>query len=161
MKSCLTIKCLNDISETSQINGLAHLQYCKFPGDIIEFDIALPSNVDKEAIQVTIPPLKYNKKMAFSYITDDSYNIYQYIFAGINKRFVPRYFGPEAGKNGYYYHYLMQGQAKYDQYVQDGFYPEHFLLVHTKSNCYVHHQKHSREYFQNNTNLESMTIQPC
>ena len=127
LQSCIEIRCKSTLSETGNINAVAHLQYCKFPGDVIEFSVSLPDNIDKEAIQVTIPPIKYNKKKVFSYITDDSYNIYQYIFAGINKRMVARWFGNEPNKNGYYYHYGMQGQTKFDQYVSEQYYPEHFL----------------------------------
>lgn len=127
LQSCIEIRCKSAISEAGNISAVAHLQYCKFPGDVIEFTVNVPDGIDKEAIQVTIPPVKYNKKKVFSYITDDSYNIYQYIFAGINKRMVARWFGNEPNKNNYAYHYGMQGHTEFDQHVSGQYYPEHFL----------------------------------
>ena len=77
LQSCVAVRCKDDVSE--EVSGLLHVQYCKFFGDVVEFDIVLPGSVDKSAVSLEIPPLKFNKKMAFSYITDDSYAIYQYI----------------------------------------------------------------------------------
>ena len=114
MQSCIVIRCKTAVSEN--VNGLLHIQYCKFFGDVIEFDITVPNSVNKENISLEIPPLKYNKKMAFSYITDDSYSIYQYIFSVINKRLTMRKFGTEAGAT-YNWHLGMEGKSKYDQYM--------------------------------------------
>lgn len=114
MQSCIVIRCKTTVSEN--VNGLLHIQYCKFFGDVIEFDITVPNSINKENISLEIPPLKYNKKMAFSYITDDSYSIYQYIFSVINKRLTMRKFGTEAGAT-YNWHLGMEGKSKYDQYM--------------------------------------------
>ena len=59
LQTCVVLKCRNTVSE--EVNGLMHIQYCKFRGDVVEFDITLPSSVNREAISLEIPPLKYNK----------------------------------------------------------------------------------------------------
>lgn len=123
LQTCVVLKCKNALNE--DINGLMHIQYCKFWGDVVEFDITLPSSVNKDALTLEIPPLKYNKKMVFSYITDDSYSIYQYIFSQINKRLMVKKFGTDAGAN-YTWHLGMQGDSKYNAYIKESYYPEHF-----------------------------------
>lgn len=123
LQSCVVIRCKTNITEN--VSGLLHIQYCKFFGDIVEFDVALPDTVDKEAISLEIPPLKYNKKMAFSYITDDSYSIYQHIFSSINKRLVAKKFQLPDGRI-LTYHLNMQGKPEYDQYVSEEYYPDSF-----------------------------------
>ena len=110
MESVIEVTCKRAVTE--DIYGLLHAQYCKFYGDIVEFDVTVPAGVDKNAVTLEIPPLKYNKKLVFSYITDDSYSIYNYIFAGINKRFVAY---PFAG----FFHLNMPNE-------ENGFYPDAF-----------------------------------
>lgn len=122
LQTCVVLKCKNTVNE--EANGLMHIQYCKFWGDVVEFDITLPSSVNKDALTLEIPPLKYNKKMVFSYITDDSYSIYQYIFSLINKRLVVKKFGTDTGA-AYTWHLGMQGDSKYDSYIKEPYYPEH------------------------------------
>ncbi len=123
LQTCVVLKCKNAVNE--EVNGLMHIQYCKFWGDVVEFDIMLPSSVNKEAVTLEIPPLKYNKKMVFSYITDDSYAIYQYIFSAINKRLIAKEFKLADGRV-LSYHLGMQGKPEFDQNVIGGYYPEHF-----------------------------------
>lgn len=123
LQTCIVLRCKNAVNE--EVNGLMHIQYCKFWGDVVEFDITLPSSVNKEAISLEIPPLKYNKKMVFSYITDDSYAIYQYIFSAINKRLIAKEFKLADGRV-LSYHLGMQGKPEFDQNVIGGYYPEHF-----------------------------------
>lgn len=123
LQTCVVLTCKKAVNE--EVNGLMHIQYCKFFGDVVEFDVTLPDSVDKSAVSLEIPPLKYNKKMVFSYITDDSYAIYQYIFSAINKRLVAREFKLPDGRV-LSYHLGMQGKPEFDQYVIDGYYPEHF-----------------------------------
>lgn len=123
LQTCVVLKCKNAVNE--EVNGLMHIQYCKFWGDVVEFDITLPSSADKEAVSLEIPPLKFNKKMVFSYITDDSYAIYQYIFSAINKRLVAKEFKLPDGRV-LSYHLGMQGKPEFDRYVSGGYYPEHF-----------------------------------
>lgn len=119
-ESCIVVKCKNTVQD--DINGLLHITYCKFLGDVVEFDVALPDGVDKDAISLEIPALKYNKKMAFSYITDDSYSIYQYIFSLINKRYIAKTFKLPDGRV-LSWHLGMQGNPSYEQYVSDAYYP--------------------------------------
>lgn len=82
----------------------------------------MPDGVDKDAISLEIPALKYNKKMAFSYITDDSYSIYQYIFSLINKRYIAKTFKLPDGRV-LSWHLGMQGNPSLEQYVSDAYYP--------------------------------------
>ncbi len=123
LQSCIVVKCKNTMSE--EANGVLYFQYCKFWGDVVEFDVTVPEGIDKEAISLEIPKLKFNKKMVFSYITDDSNNIYQYIFSSINKRYIAKKFGPSSGGR-YGWHLGMQGKPQFEQYVSEAFYPEHF-----------------------------------
>lgn len=123
LQSCVVVKCKNAVAE--DVDGLLHLRYCKFFGDVVEFDVTVPDSVNKESIALSIPPLKFNKKMAFSYITDDSYAIYQYIFSTINKRMIAKNFQLSDGRV-LSYHLGMQGKSEFDQYVSEEFYPESF-----------------------------------
>ena len=125
LQSCIEIRCKSTLSETGNINAVVHLQYCKFSGDVVEFDVELPDTVDKESVSLEIPPLKYNKKMVFRYVTDDSYSIYQYIFSAINKRLIAKEFNLADGRV-LSYHLGMQGNPELDRYVSGGYYPEHF-----------------------------------
>lgn len=84
LHSTVTVKCNRAV--TMATRGLLHLQYCKFYGDVVEFNVTVPSSVDKNAVSLSFPRLKFNKKLVFSYITDDSYSIFQCQFSAINKR---------------------------------------------------------------------------
>lgn len=123
LQSCMVVKCKNAV--TQDVYGLLHLQYCKFFGDEVEFDVTVPEGVDKDAISLEIPPLKFNKKMVFSYITDDSYSIFQYIFSFINKRYIAKVFKYPDGRT-LTWHLGMQDKPNLVQYVSEAFYPENF-----------------------------------
>lgn len=84
LHSVVTVTCIESVSVA--VRGVLRLQYCKFYGDVVEFDLKLPLGINKDSISLSFPKLKFNKKLIFSYITDDSNSIYQYIFAAINKR---------------------------------------------------------------------------
>ena len=114
MQSTVTIECIKAVTEN--INAVLNFRYCKFYGDVVEFDVTLPDSINKANVNLTIPPLKFNKKLIFSYITDDSYSIYQYIFAPINKRRIVRKFGSDSSPYSYYYHYGMEGKSNFEQY---------------------------------------------
>jgi len=87
----------------------------------IEFEVLMPSSVDKTLIQATIPPLKFNKKLAFSYITDDTYSIYQHIFSPINKRYTVTDF--PNGSGGQFIFHLNEPISS----TTSGYYPTKFL----------------------------------
>ena len=123
LQSCIVVRCKNTVTE--DVNGLLHIRYCKFYGDIVEFDVAFPNTIDKESVSLSIPPLKFNKKMVFSYITDDSNTIYQYIFSLINKRKLAKKMQLPDGRYPYY-HLGMQGKQEFEQYVSDDYYPDNF-----------------------------------
>lgn len=54
----------------------------------ITFEVTVPTGTDVSKIQASIPALKYNKKVVFSWTTDDSYSIYNAIYSVINKKWV-------------------------------------------------------------------------
>ncbi|MDR6734162.1 hypothetical protein [Sphingobacterium sp. 2149] len=87
-QTIIEIKCLENIISVDPVYMLLNLEYLKYDGNIVEFTVDLPAGTDPSAITLSFPKLKFNKKFAFSYITDDSYSIYQFIFSGINKRWV-------------------------------------------------------------------------
>lgn len=124
LQSIIKIECIKGINET--VKGVLNIRYCKFYGDVVEFEITLPEGINKENISLEIPPLKFNKKLIFSYITDDSNSIYQYQFAPINKRFVPRTFKLPDGRK-LVYHMHMDGKPEFQQYVFDSYYPKNFM----------------------------------
>ena len=82
------------------------------------FDVTLPETIDKETVTLEMPILKYNKSLVFSYITDDTYSIYQNIFAPINKRYTVTDF------NNYTYHL---GMSNTEPDVEAGYYPTKFM----------------------------------
>ena len=125
LQSTVTIECIKAVTEN--INAVLNFRYCKFYGDVVEFDVTLPDSINKANVNLTIPPLKFNKKLIFSYITDDSYSIYQYIFAPINKRRIVRKFGSDSSPYSYYYHYGMEGKSNFEQYVKEAITPTNFL----------------------------------
>ncbi|WP_343566337.1 fibronectin type III domain-containing protein [Sphingobacterium sp.] len=64
------------------------INYVKDNIDLTEFTVTVPEGVDPNSITLEFPKNKFNKKILFSYITDDTCSIYQFIFSGINKRYV-------------------------------------------------------------------------
>lgn len=87
LQSIITIRCKENVPQS--VNGLLHIQYCKFYGDVIEFDVTVPTGVNKEAITLEIPPLKFNKKALVSWTYDDCpCSAYDVGFSLINNRFV-------------------------------------------------------------------------
>lgn len=64
------------------------INYVKDNIDQTEFTVTVPAGVDPNSITLEFAKNKFNKKILFSYITDDTCSIYQFIFSGINKRYV-------------------------------------------------------------------------
>lgn len=54
---------------------------------IITFEVTVPTGVDASAVSLEFPKLKYNKKIVFSWINDDTYSIWNNIFALANKKY--------------------------------------------------------------------------
>jgi hypothetical protein len=102
LRTVLHLKCLS--TPSTPVSASITLRYLKFNGDVIEFDVALPGTIDKSSVELSIPQLKFNKKMAFSYVTDDSYSIYQFLFAGINKRYVVTDWYNASGNSQFSFH---------------------------------------------------------
>nr|WP_315393946.1 hypothetical protein [uncultured Sphingobacterium sp.] len=97
LKTKVKIKCIEDAFSTKDITMTLTLEYLKYDGNVVEFSLELPDGVNADDVTLTFPKLKFNKKFAFSYISDDSCSIYQFIFSGINKRYV-------ATTMNYFYH---------------------------------------------------------
>ncbi|MDR0266023.1 MAG: hypothetical protein LBJ04_22610 [Sphingobacterium sp.] len=115
-QTVIDIKCLENIVSVDPVYMLLNLEYLKYDGNIIEFAVDLPSGVDPSTVNLSFPKFKFNKKFAFSYITDDSNSIYQFYFSGINKRWVAR-------TMQFYYHLGLPVSPDFT----DGFNPEYPL----------------------------------
>ena len=102
----IEIKCLVDTSIDNK--AIVQLQYVRDFGDIVEFTVTVPSGVDANAISLTFPKLKYNKKNVASLTVDDSYSIYNGFFAVVNKRWVSNEIckSPWSGADVSYIHHL-------------------------------------------------------
>lgn len=85
--------------------------------NIVTFSVDLPSGINPAGVELSFPRLKFNKKFIFSYITDDSCSIYQFIFSGINKRFIA------TGNSSNYFHLNFPKSP----YFEEGFVPEYPL----------------------------------
>jgi len=56
--------------------------------DILELTVTVPNGVDPNAVTLSFPALKYNKKLAVSWINDDGYSPWNWIYNLVNKKFV-------------------------------------------------------------------------
>lgn len=115
-QTIIEIKCLENIVSADPVYMLLNLEYLKYDGNIVEFTVDLPAGIDPSAVTLSFPKFKFNKKFAFSYITDDSNSIYQFYFSGINKRWVAR-------TMQFYYHLGLPVSPDFT----DGFNPEYPL----------------------------------
>lgn len=82
----ITIKCLETIPVDVKIN--LQVQYIKDPGDILELNITVPTGIDPEDVNLTFPPLKYNKQNVASLSVDDSKPTWNSIFSPIHRKWV-------------------------------------------------------------------------
>ena len=122
LQSVVTIECVKAVSLT--VNAVLNIRYCKFLGDVVKFEVELPEGVDARAVNLTFPTLKYDKKIAFSYINDDSYTIWNNIFCRVNKKWVCDEIGVDPWKHEpdykFFFHYGMPEGA----YESTGFIPD-------------------------------------
>ena len=116
LKTKIIIKCTDTVVSANNLNMTISLEYLKYDGNAVEFSVELPTGVSADAVSLEFPKLKFNKKFAFSYITDDSNSIYQFIFSGINKRHV-------ATTMSFYYHLNFPKSPDFTE----GFTPEYPL----------------------------------
>lgn len=82
-ENTLYVQIKNAIHESAVVS-----QFIKFSGEMIEFTITLPESVDPASVDVYFPALKYNKKIAVSWINDDLPAIYNFVIALINKKYM-------------------------------------------------------------------------
>jgi hypothetical protein len=84
-QSVITIKCKAAVPDA--VDGILHVRYCKFEGEMIEMTLNLSTSDPIDTTNFIIPPLKYNKKFAISMSTDDTgaddyAKIFQYFNGG-------------------------------------------------------------------------------
>ena len=68
------------------MHGTLTLYYVKFQGDIVDFTVTVPESIDPNDVELSIPVLKYDKDIVFSYINDDTKAIYNNNFCVVNKK---------------------------------------------------------------------------
>lgn len=56
--------------------------------ETVNLSFVAPEGTNPEDVNLSFPKLKYNKKMVFSWINDDSYTIWNSIVAPVNKKYV-------------------------------------------------------------------------
>ena len=87
LNTCLTIKCNETVSGT--LKATVVLQYLKIEAIRVDFKIGnIASNVDKSALTLQFPPLKYGKKFAYTFIVDDDKVDSNKLFFTIHKKWV-------------------------------------------------------------------------
>lgn len=115
LKTRIIIKCKE--TTTLDFNAVLRLTYCKFFGDKITLEVTLPSGINASAVNLEFPRLKYNKKLVFSWINDDSCSIWNNIFCLVNKKYVSNEIGTDPWQHkpnwSFGFHYGMS-QGIYD-----------------------------------------------
>ena len=121
----------DDINNVTTITLSSQIQYIPINSDIVEFTITSDQPINTSNITLTFPKLKYDKELVFSYITDDSYSIYNSVFNLINKRYIDNEkmsFWNTAEDRTFFYHLDFQytyNNVTYDK--SEGFTPTKFL----------------------------------
>lgn len=65
------------------------MRYIKYMGDRLQFSVTLPDGVDPATVNLTVAPLKYDKRMAFTYTADDSVvGAYARVWSRINRKWI-------------------------------------------------------------------------
>lgn len=77
--------CFVNYSDTVELNYVSTPTY---GNDTLRFQIPIHEGYHPDSIRVYIPALKYNKAMAVSWINDDNLNIWNWVHALINRKFV-------------------------------------------------------------------------
>lgn len=121
----------DDVNNVTTVILSNQIQYIPIDQDIVEFTITSDQLINASNVQLTFPKLKYDKELVFSYITDDSYSIYNGIFNLINKRYIDNekmsFWNPTEDRT-FFYH--LDFQYTYNNIVYDkseGFTPTKFL----------------------------------
>lgn len=70
-------------------------------------EVTVPSGINTDSVNATIPALKYNKKIVTTWTVDDSYSIYNQIFCVVNKKWVDdelmSYWDPNDNRTFFYH----------------------------------------------------------
>ena len=65
------------------------LRYIKYMGDRLQFSLSLPEDIDPATVNLAVAPLKYDKRMAFTYTADDSVvGAYARVWSRINRKWI-------------------------------------------------------------------------
>lgn len=110
INSSLTTQIVLQCDQTivsSELKGMVTLNYIKYDFERVEFTVNIPSSIDKDAITLNFPLLKYDKKFAYSLIVDDCRVDSNKLFFLINQKWVD---------NEKYQHF---GQEKTTGYIPD------------------------------------------
>lgn len=65
------------------------MRYIKYLGDRLQFSVTLPAGVDPATVNLSVAPLKYDKRIAFTYTADDSVvGAYARVWSRINRKWI-------------------------------------------------------------------------
>lgn len=69
--------------------AVLRMRYIKYFGDLLRFCVTLPEGVDAHGVGISVAPLKYDKRIAFTYTADDSVvGAYSRIWRRINRKWI-------------------------------------------------------------------------
>ncbi|MEA4841165.1 MAG: FISUMP domain-containing protein [Bacteroidales bacterium] len=87
--SCSLYPNVSDLisQKTDKKNGFS-VRCVKDTVDVLVLTVTVPESVDANAVTLSFPTLKYNKKLVFSFTTDDTESIWNNIFSVVNKKYV-------------------------------------------------------------------------
>jgi len=128
----IEVKCVKDT--TADNKAIVQLQYIKDYGDVLEFTVTVPEEVNANEVSLEFPKLKYNKKMVSTITVDDSYSIWNNFFSPVNKRWVDdelmSFWNPSDNRRITYHHNFIFNYNGINYSKSSGYYP-------SKSLCYT------------------------
>lgn len=81
------IRCIRVESGCEKI--VLRMRYLKYYGDRIQFSVTLPTGTSPDDVNLSVAPLKYNKRFAFTYTADDTVvGAYSRIWRRINRKWI-------------------------------------------------------------------------
>lgn len=81
------IRCVR--AETGCEKIVLRMRYLKYYGDRIQFSVTLPTGTFPEDVHLSVAPLKFNKRFAFTYTADDTVaGAYSRIWRRINRKWI-------------------------------------------------------------------------
>lgn len=86
-ETIMILSCDKAVTSTG-LSGTLTIDYIKFDVERVEFTVSVPPSVDKSTVNIVFPPLKYDKKFAYSLIVDDDRVDSNKIFFLVNRKWV-------------------------------------------------------------------------